>query len=99
MTILPVTPRKSIKQVDESGRYTIKSVSDPRPTKFGEAIVLTLLNSKGEERILFVPYTTDPSEQSNLGRLVKAFSSDTAPWLKKRSTSKSAQTRDVPSNP
>lgn len=84
MTDLQVNVLKSIKQVNENGRYTIRSVSDPRSTKFGQAIVLTLLDSSGEERILFVPYSRDASDQSNLGRLVKAFGTDTALWIKKK---------------
>ncbi|MGA2789704.1 MAG: hypothetical protein ABSF00_02930 [Candidatus Bathyarchaeia archaeon] len=84
MTDLQVNVLKSIKQVSENGRYTIKGVSDPRSTKFGEAIVLTLLDSNGEERILFAPYSRDASDQSNLGRLVKAFTSNTALWIKRK---------------
>jgi hypothetical protein len=84
LTDLPVKVRKSIPQVKEPGRYAIKAVSDPRSTKFGQAIVVTLLDTTGNECTLFVPYSPDPSEESNLGRLVKAFGSDTALWLKKK---------------
>lgn len=84
MTKLEVNVRKSIEQVNENGRYSIKSVSDPRNTKFGSALVLTLTNANGDERVLFVPHSPDPSDQSNLGRLVKAFGADTALWLKKK---------------
>jgi hypothetical protein len=84
LTQLGVTVTKSIEQVREPGRYSIKGVSDPRSTKFGQAIVLTLLNSSGGERVLFVPYSPEASDQSNLGRLVKAFGADTADWVKRK---------------
>jgi len=81
---LLVNLRKSVPQVTTFGRYTIKDVSEPQNTKYGQAIILLLLASAGEERVLFVPYSQDVSDQSNLGRLVKAFGSDTALWLKKK---------------
>jgi hypothetical protein len=84
LTKLEVKVRKSTPQVTENGRYTITAISEPRATKFGEAIVLTLLSSDGNERVLFVPFSREPSDQSNLGRLVKAFDSDTALWNRKK---------------
>jgi hypothetical protein len=84
LTKLEVNLRKSIPQIKEPGRYTVKNVSDPRSTKFGSAVPITLLDATGNEWALFVPHSPEPSEESNLGRLVKAFGKDTALWLKKK---------------
>ena len=84
MTILTTNVRKSPEPVKEPGRYTIKSVSEIRNTKYGQVIDLTVLNSAGEERLLSIAYSLEVSEQSNLGRLIKAFGSDNALWPKKK---------------
>jgi 16S rRNA U1498 N3-methylase RsmE len=84
LTKLEVKVRKTIAQVDQSGRYTITAVSDPRSTKFGTAIVLTLTNAADQQRALFVPYSSEPSDSSNLGRLVLAFGPETSLWPKKK---------------
>jgi hypothetical protein len=76
--------RKTNPQVDKAGRYTIVAVSEPRNTKFGMALAVTLTNTAGEERLLYVAYSTDPSDQSTLGKLVAAFTDDPALWLKKK---------------
>lgn len=81
---LEVKVRKSIEQVRQNGRHTITAVSEPRNTKFGMALAVTLTNANGDERLLYVAYSSDPSDQSNLGKLVAAFGPDTSLWLKKK---------------
>ena len=71
-------------QVSEDGEYTIKSVTTPQPSKYGSAIVLTVLNKDREERAVFVPFSSEVTDQTNLGRLVNAFTDDTNQWIGKR---------------
>ena len=71
-------------QVNENGQYIIKSVTTPQPTKYGTAIVITLQNKDREEKALFIPYSTEVTDQTNLGRLVNAFSDETNQWVGKR---------------
>lgn len=71
-------------QVDENGQYTIKTATTPQPTKYGAAIVLTVLNKDRQERALFVPFSEEVTDQTNLGRLIGAFGNDTDQWIGKR---------------
>lgn len=71
-------------QVREDGEYMIKSVTTPKPSNYGSAIVLTVLNKDREERALFVPFSSEVTDQTNLGRLVNAFTDDTNQWVGKR---------------
>lgn len=45
-------------QITQSGRYTIQSVKGPQETRFGLVIILIVSNANGEERSVFVPYST-----------------------------------------
>jgi hypothetical protein len=40
-----------------------------------------VLNPKGEERSLFVPYSTEVSSRTNLARLLRAFGDDASRWI------------------
>lgn len=71
-------------QVTQPGRYTIQEVKLPQKTKHGDSIILIVTNIRGEERSLFVSYTSNTSDQTNLGRLVKVFSSNTDNWTKRQ---------------
>ena len=56
----------------------------PQPTKYGTAIVLTLVGKDVVEKTLFVPYSERVTDQTNLGRLIAAFGNDTDEWVGKR---------------
>lgn len=71
-------------QVREDGEYTIKSVTTPQPSNYGRAIVLTVLSKDREEKAVFVPFSSEVTDQTNLGRLVNAFGDDTDQWNGKR---------------
>lgn len=81
MTKLPVKITDFPDQVDQSGLLTIQEVKDPQETRFGLALILIVTNPKGEQRSLFVPYSTEISSRTNLARLLKAFSDDTTRWI------------------
>ena len=53
-------------------------------SKKTEKTVEETTNTNGEERLLYVAYSPDPSDQSTLGKLVAAVGPDTAMWLKKK---------------
>lgn len=71
-------------QVNENGQFTIKTVATPQPTKYGTAIALTVLSKDREEKALFVPFSEEVTDQTNLGRLIKAFGNETDQWVGKR---------------
>jgi hypothetical protein len=71
-------------QVTQPGRYTIQSVKPPQETRYDLAIILIVTSSRNEERSLFVPYSPEISNRTNLGRLLQAFSDNTDNWLKKQ---------------
>ena len=71
-------------QLTEPGRYVIKSVKPPQDTRFGPTVILILTSGKGEERSAFVPYSSETTEVTNLGRLLKAFGNDTDRWRDKQ---------------
>ncbi len=71
-------------QVNENGQYTIKAVTTPQPTKYGTAIILTVIGKDREEKALFVPYSEEVTDQTNLGRLIAAVGPDTDQWVGKR---------------
>jgi len=83
MTKLDVKITHYAEQVTQPGLYRIRSVKSPQETRFGPAVILILSGTKGEERSLFVPYSSETTEQTNLGRLVKAFGDDTDHWTDK----------------
>jgi hypothetical protein len=71
-------------QVNENGQYLIKAVTTPQPTKYGTALVLTVVGKNGVEKALFAPYSEEVTDQTNLGRLIAAFGNDTDQWVGKR---------------
>jgi hypothetical protein len=71
-------------QVIEDGQFTVKSVTTPQPTKYGSAIVLTVVGRDREERALFIPFSSEVTDQTNLGKLVGAFGDDPDQWIGKR---------------
>lgn len=71
-------------QVTQPGRYLIKSVKPPQETRYGLTVILILTNTRGEERSAFIPYSSETTEQTNLGRLMKAFDSETDHWTGKQ---------------
>ena len=54
-------------QANENGQYIIKAVTTPQPTKYGTAIVLTLVGKDGVEKALFVPYSERVTDQTKPG--------------------------------
>lgn len=70
--------------VNETGQYTIKRVTEPQPTMFGQMIGVRVLNKNGEEKAILVPIYAKVTDQSNLGKLVTAFSDETDKWVGKR---------------
>ena len=71
-------------QVTQPGRYLIKTVKPPQETRYGLTMILILTNAKGEERSLFIPFSSETTEQTNLGRLMKAFNNETDHWIGKQ---------------
>jgi hypothetical protein len=71
-------------QVSQPGTYKIRSVKPPQETRFGPTVILILTSEKGEERSLFVPFSPETTEQTNLGRLVKMLGNDTDRWTDKQ---------------
>jgi hypothetical protein len=71
-------------QVSQPGLYLIKSVKPPQETRFGPTVILVLTSAKGEERSLFIPFSSETTEQTNLGRLLKTFGNDTDRWTDKQ---------------
>ena len=81
MTKLAVRIAEYPEQVTQSGRYTIRTVKGPQETKFGLALINIVADVKGEERSLFVPYSTEVSPRTNLARLMQTFGDDTDRWV------------------
>jgi hypothetical protein len=71
-------------QVIQSGRYTIQAVKGPQETRFGLALINIVTDTKGEERSLFVPFSTEVSPRTNLARLVQTFGNDTDRWVRRK---------------
>ncbi len=71
-------------QISEPGRYAIRSVKPPQETRYDLALILIVSSAKNEERSLFVPYSPEISNRTNLGRLLQTFGDDTDNWLKKQ---------------
>ena len=80
MTKLQVKISEYPEQVTEAGRYTIQAVKGPQETRFGPALITIVADSKGEERSLFIPYSTEISTRTNLARLLRTFGDDTSTW-------------------
>ena len=71
-------------QVTEPGSYTIQNVKGPQETKFGQAIILTVTDSRNSERSLFVQYMAETTKNTNLARLIAAFGAETEKWIGKK---------------
>ncbi len=84
MPKLEVEVKHYAPQLTQPARYTIESVNGPQQTRNGPALVTEVSNAKNEKFSLFIPFSTQPSSRTNLGRLVTAFGKDTEHWLKKR---------------
>ncbi len=84
MTKLQVKISEYPEQVTQSGRYTIQAVKGPQETRYGLALILIVTNPKGEERSLFIPYSTDASTRTSLARLIAAYTDETDRWLKRQ---------------
>ena len=70
-------------QLAQPGRYLVKSVKPPQETRYGQTLILIVSNAKGQQGSLFVPFATETTGQTNLGRLVNAFGDDTDRWTDK----------------
>jgi hypothetical protein len=81
MTKLNVRLAQYPSQLTQPGRYEIQAVKPPQETRYGQTLILVVTNAKGQQGSLFVPFAAETSEQSNLGRLVKAFTDDTDKWI------------------
>jgi hypothetical protein len=68
----------------QPGRYEIEAVKPPQETRYGQTLILIVTNTEGQQASLFVPYASEISEQSNLGRLVRSFGDDTDHWIGKK---------------
>jgi hypothetical protein len=84
MTRLSVKLTQWPEQVTQPGRYNIQSAKPPQETRFGSTLILIVTNAKGQQGSLFVPFAPETTEQTNLGRLVKAFGEDTDQWIGKQ---------------
>jgi hypothetical protein len=84
MTRLNVKVAQYPTQITQPGRYEIRAVRPLQETRYGQTLILIVTSDKGQEASLFVPFATETSEQSNLGRLVKAFTDDTDKWIGKK---------------
>jgi len=71
-------------QATQPGRYLIKSVKAPQETRYGLTMIVIVTNAKGEVRSLFIPFSSETTEQTNLGRLMKAFDNETDHWIGKQ---------------
>jgi len=80
MPKLPVKIVKSPEAIREPGTYAIKKISPPQDGPYGQTVTITAASSNKEERIIRVPYKPETSDNSNLGRLMKAFGPDTDSW-------------------
>ena len=81
MTKLQVKITEYPEQVTQPGRYSIQSVKPPQETRYELALILIVTSAKNEERSLFVPYSLEISNRTNLGRLLQAFGDDTDRWI------------------
>ena len=81
MTKLPTKIADYPEQVSQPGRCTIQGVKGPQDTRFGPALINIVRDVKGEERSLFVPFSTEVSPRTNLARLIQAFGDDTDRWV------------------
>ncbi len=81
MTKLSVKITEYPEQVTQPGRYTIHSVKPPQETRYDLALILIVTSAKNEEKSLFVPYSPEISNRTNLGRLLQAFGDDTDRWV------------------
>jgi hypothetical protein len=84
MTRLNVKVAHYPTQVAQPGRYEIRAVRPLQETRYGQTLILIVTSDKGQEGSLFVPFATETSEQSNLGRLVKCLGDETADWIGKK---------------
>jgi hypothetical protein len=71
-------------QLTQPGRYEIEAVKPPQETRYGQTLILIVTNTEGQQASLFVPFATETSEQTNLGRLIKAFGAETDHWIGKK---------------
>jgi len=76
--------RRSAQQVKQDGQYTIKSVTGPQTTRYGAALVLSVNDDSDQEKTLFLPYSNEVSDQSNLARLMQSFGKETNLWIKRK---------------
>jgi hypothetical protein len=83
MTRLNVKVAKYPPQVIQPGRYKIRAAKGPQETRYGQTLILIVANDRDQQGSLFLPFATEVSEQSNLGRLVKAFGDDSEQWIGK----------------
>ena len=81
---LPIHVTHFPEQVDEEGVYTIKQFKQPKELQYGTSIILTVTDAKSQERSIFVPYSSETSDNTNLGRLVKALGDDPDHWIGKK---------------
>ena len=73
-----------LEQVTQPGLYTIREVKPQRQTRYGRALPVVLSNAKGQEVIMLLPYPTEITDRTNLGRLVRAYGDETDQWIKKK---------------
>jgi hypothetical protein len=81
MTKLSVKITEYPEQVSQPGRYAITNVKPPQETRYDLALILIVASAKNEERSLFVPYSPEISNRTNLGRLLQAFGDETDRWV------------------
>jgi hypothetical protein len=84
MTKLPIHVTHFPEQVDEEGVYTIKQYKQPKELQYGTSIILTVTDAKTQERSIFVPYSAETSDNTNLGRIVKVLGDDPDHWVGKK---------------
>jgi hypothetical protein len=81
VTKLTVRITEYPEQVTRTDDYTIQAVKGPHETRFGPALINIVTNTKGEQRSLFVPYSTEVSPRTNLARLMQTLGDDTDRWV------------------
>ncbi len=84
MTKLQVKITEYPEQVAEAGRYVIQAVKGPQETRYGLALILIVITAKGEERSVFIPYSAEASNRTNLARLLATYGDETERWIKRK---------------
>ena len=88
MTKLNVKIKEFIEAVSESGRYTIRGATEKQDSQYPAVLLELVKNNNGVKYRQFIPKNIANDNEvklnTNLGRLVQAWTDETERWLGKQ---------------